>query len=51
MIVASLVKGGAAEKGGLLRVNDKIIAVAQGDGEPVDVIDVDLQEVEATQQG
>lgn len=44
-IVASLVKGGAAEKGGLLRVNDRIIAVAQGDGEPVDVIDVDLQEV------
>ncbi|MFW7377639.1 MAG: carboxy terminal-processing peptidase [Oligoflexus sp.] len=44
-IVASLVKGGAAEKGGLLKINDKIIAVAQGEGEPVDVIDVDLQEV------
>ncbi|SMF21386.1 carboxy terminal-processing peptidase [Pseudobacteriovorax antillogorgiicola] len=44
-IVVSLVKGGAAKKGGLLRVNDKIIAVAQGDGEPVDVIDMDLQEV------
>jgi len=44
-VVASLVKGGAAEKGGLLKLNDKIIAVAQGDGEPVDVIDVDLQEV------
>jgi carboxyl-terminal processing protease len=44
-IVANLVKGGAAEKGGLLKENDKIIAVAQGNGEPVDVIDMDLQEV------
>lgn len=44
-IVASLVKGGAAEKSGFLQINDKIIAVAQGDGEPVDVIDMDLQEV------
>ena len=44
-IVVSLVKGGAAKKGGLLKVNDKIIAVAQGDGEPVDVIDMDLQDV------
>ncbi|NRA64035.1 MAG: carboxy terminal-processing peptidase [Pseudobacteriovorax sp.] len=44
-IVVSLVKGGAAKKGGQLKVNDKIIAVAQGDGEPVDVIDMDLQEV------
>ncbi len=44
-IVVSLVKGGAAAKGGQLKVNDKIIAVAQADGEPVDVIDMDLQEV------
>ena len=44
-IVVSLVKGGAAKKGGQLKVNDKIIAVAQGNGEPVDVIDMDLQEV------
>ena len=44
-IVVSLVKGGAAKKGGLLKVNDKIIAVAQGKGDPVDVIDMDLQEV------
>lgn len=44
-IVASLVKGGAAEKSGLLKVNDKIIAVGQENGEPVDVIDMDLQEV------
>merc|ERR1712113_346822 len=39
-IVVSLVKGGAAQKGGLLKANDKIIAVAQGDGAPVDVIDM-----------
>ena len=44
-IVVSLVKGGAAKKGGQLKVNDKIIAVAQGDGVPVDVIDMDLQDV------
>ncbi len=44
-IVANLVKGGAAEKSGLLKVNDKIIAVAQENGEAVDVIDMDLQEV------
>jgi carboxyl-terminal processing protease len=44
-IVNNLVKGGAAEKSGLLKVNDKIIAVAQENGEPVDVIDMDLQEV------
>ncbi|MGE0174301.1 MAG: carboxy terminal-processing peptidase [Oligoflexales bacterium] len=44
-IVAGLVKGGAAEKGDALKVEDKIISVAQGDGEAVDVIDWDLQEV------
>ena len=44
-IVASLVKGGAAEKGGLLKISDKIVGVAQGKGEVVDVIDMDLQEV------
>ena len=43
--VASLVKGGAAEKSGSLKINDKIIAVAQDKGEPVDVIDMDLQDV------
>lgn len=44
-MVASLVKGGAAEKSGLLKINDKIIAVAQDNGEPIDVIDMDLQDV------
>jgi carboxyl-terminal processing protease len=44
-IVANLVKGGAAEKSGMLKVNDKIIAVGQENGETTDVIDMDLQEV------
>ncbi len=44
-IVANLVKGGAAEKSGQLKVNDKIIAVGQENGESTDVIDMDLQEV------
>ncbi len=44
-IVASLVKGGAAEKSGLLKENDKIIGVGQDVGEVVDVIDMDLPEV------
>lgn len=43
--VQSLVPGGAAAKGGLLKVDDKIIAVAQGTETPVDVIDMDLREV------
>lgn len=44
-IVVSLVKGGAAEKGGLLKVNDKIVAVAQAKKAPVDVIDMGLSDV------
>lgn len=43
--VASLVKGGAAAKGGLLKVADKIVGVAQGNGEVVDVIHMDLKDV------
>ena len=44
-IVAKLVKGGAAFKGGKLKKNDKIIEVAQAKGDPVDVVDMDLQDV------
>ncbi len=44
-IVSSLVTGGAAQKGGLLKAGDKIIEVAQGKGTPVDVIDMDLGDV------
>ena len=43
--IQSLVKGGAAFKTGKVKVGDKIVAVAQGDEPPVDVIDMDLSEV------
>jgi carboxyl-terminal processing protease len=43
--VQSLVPGGAAAKSGLIKVGDKIIAVGQKDGAPVDVIDMDLRDV------
>jgi carboxyl-terminal processing protease len=43
--IQSLVKGGAAFKTGKVKVGDKIVAVAQGDQPPVDVIDMDLSEV------
>jgi carboxyl-terminal processing protease len=44
-IIQSLVPGGAAAKTSLVKVDDKIIAVAQGAAEPVDVIDMNLREV------
>ena len=37
--VVSLVPGGPADKQGELQAGDRIIAVAQGNGEPVDIID------------
>jgi len=43
--IQSLVPGGAASKTGKVKVEDKIIAVAQGNDSPVDVIDMDLREV------
>ena len=43
--IQSLVPGGAAQKSGKLKVDDKIVAVAQGNGTPVDVIDMDLKDV------
>lgn len=36
--IVEIITGGPAEKSGLLKVNDRITAVAQGDGEFVDVI-------------
>ncbi len=44
-IIEELVPGGGAEKSGLLKPKDKIIAVAQQGGKPVDVIDMDLRDV------
>ena len=43
--IQSLVPGGAASNTGKVKVDDKIIAVAQGAESPVDVIDMDLREV------
>lgn len=43
--IQSIVPGGAAAKGGKLKVDDKIVAVAQGEEAPVDVIDMSLREV------
>src|SRR5690606_17984228 len=43
--IQSLVPGGAAAQTKKVKVEDKIIAVAQGAEPPVDVIDMDLREV------
>ena len=44
-IVARIVPGGAADKDGHLKVNDKIIAVRQADGDWVDVVEMKLSKV------
>ncbi|HEV8058307.1 MAG TPA: carboxy terminal-processing peptidase [Gemmataceae bacterium] len=44
-IVAEIIPGGAAASDGRLKAKDKIIAVAQGDGKFVDVIDMKLRDV------
>lgn len=43
--IQSLVPGGAAAQSGQVKVDDKIIAVAQMKESPVDVIDMDLRDV------
>lgn len=43
--IQRLVPGGPAERGGQLKVNDRIIAVAQGNGEFEDVVDMKLDRV------
>ena len=44
-VVESLVPGGTAERSGLIKPKDKIIAVAQEGEPPASVIDMDLDEV------
>lgn len=44
-VVEKVIPGGAADKVGKLLPKDKVIAVAQDGGEPVDVIDMDLRKV------
>jgi carboxyl-terminal processing protease len=43
--IQRLIPGGPAERGGDLRVNDRIVAVAQGDGEFEDVVGMKLDRV------
>ena len=43
--IQRLVPGGPAERGGELKVNDRIVAVAQGEGEFEDVLDMKLDKV------
>lgn len=43
--IVSLVPEGPAEKSKMLKPNDRIIAVAQGSGEPVDVVGMKLNKV------
>jgi carboxyl-terminal processing protease len=44
-VIEELIPGGGAERSGLLKPKDKIIAVAQEGKRPVDVIDMDLREI------
>lgn len=45
-VIKKIIKGGAADKNGRLKVEDKIAAVGQGeDGEMVDVVDMKLNDV------
>lgn len=49
--VVEVVQGGPADKEGSLRENDRIIAVAQEDGETVDVMDMSLSKVVSLLRG
>ncbi|MEI8174010.1 MAG: S41 family peptidase [Deltaproteobacteria bacterium] len=44
-IIEELIPGGGAERSGLLKPKDKIIAVAREGEKPVDVIDMDLRDI------
>ncbi len=44
-VIQELIPGGGAERSGLLKPKDKIIAVAQAGEKPVDVINMDLRDV------
>ena len=43
--IVSLVPGGPAEQSEQIKPNDRIVAVAQGDGEPVDTVEMKLTKV------
>lgn len=44
-VIEEMIPGGGAEASGLLKPKDKIIAVAQENQKPIDVIDMDLRDV------
>jgi carboxyl-terminal processing protease len=44
-VIEELIPGGGAERSGLLKPKDKIIAVAQEGEKPVDIIDMDLRDI------
>ena len=44
-VIEELIPGGGAERSGLLKPKDKIIAVAQKGEKPVNIIDMDLRDV------
>ena len=44
-VIEELIPGGGAERSGLLKPKDKIIAVAQEGKKPVDVVDMDLRDI------
>ena len=44
-VVAEIVPGGAADEDGNLKVGDKVIGVAQADGEIVDIVEMKLSKV------
>lgn len=44
-VIEELIPGGGAERSGMLKVKDKIIAVTQEGEKPVNVIDMDLRDV------
>lgn len=44
-VVERIIPGGAADRQNILRPKDKIIAVAQEGGEPVDIVDMALRDV------
>jgi carboxyl-terminal processing protease len=43
--IVSIIPGGPAAKDGKLKANDRIIAVTQEDGEPVDIVDMSVTNV------
>ena len=44
-VIEELIPGGGAERSGLLKQKDRILAVAQEGEKPVDVVDMDLRDV------